>query len=380
MIQRKCFLGTARGIMAYEAEESPGGQICFTRVMHAMPDHFFGQAIVDIEAGLVFTGSAPGDWPIEPGTAHQGRSKPGYGPVLYRSGNAGNTWEPSDEGITVGGIRTIALDESTGDLYAAGDGPATVFRSRDKGENWEELTALKTDPSANTWVWHPGPQPRGWAYNPSISAANGVVYVNIEEGWTYRSDDGGDTWHHLRNGIYVDTHGIRARPSNPKRVWCTCARGCVNSSDGGETWDYIDHGDTTVREYCTGIAINPLDHNMVVYASSYSPSVSGYLGGGARIHRTRDDGQTWEDLRGGLPFPVPGQVCLVEFDQHNGVYVGTDAGDLYFSPDAGDRWTNVDHRLPIRHYHKNCLDAVSITSPNEPAAQFFSRQPQTVGP
>jgi photosystem II stability/assembly factor-like uncharacterized protein len=341
-----------------------------------MPEIFFGQAIVDIEAGLIFAGSAPGDFPLEPGTSQQSRAKPGTGPVLYRSADGGESWEPSDEGITVEGIRTIALDEATGDLYAAGDGPATVFRSRDRGENWEELTSLKTHPTASTWVWHPGPRVRGWAYNPSIAAASGVVYVNIEEGWTYRSDDGGESWHHLRNGIYVDTHGIRAKPSDPKRVWCTCARCCVNSTDGGETWDYIDHGDTTVREYCTGIAINPLDDNMVVYASSYSPSVSGALGGAGRVHRTRDDGKTWEDLRGGLPFPMPGQVCLVEFDQHNGLYVGTDAGDLYFSPDAGDRWVNVDHRLPIRHYHKNVLDAVSINSPADPAARFFSHQTQ----
>jgi photosystem II stability/assembly factor-like uncharacterized protein len=162
------------------------------------------------------------------------------------------------------------------------------------------------------------------------------------------------------------------------RVWCTCARGCVNSVDGGETWDYVDHGDTTVREYCTGLAINPLDDNMVVYASSYSPSVSSAMGGAGRVHRTRDDGRTWEDLRGGLPFPMPGQVCIVEFDQHNGLYVGTDTGDLYFSPDTGEHWVNVDHRLPIRHFHKHILDAVSMSSPNDATARFFSREPVAV--
>ncbi|MBM2811618.1 MAG: glycosyl hydrolase [Chloroflexi bacterium] len=378
MIQRKCFLGTTRGIVAYEAEEGAGGQIRFKRVMEAMPDRFFGPAIVDIDAGLIFAGASPGDWKIDVGSTQQSRPKPDFGPVLYRSADGGQTWEPSDEGITVTGIRTMALDESTGELYAAGDGPATIFRSRDKGENWEELGSLKGDPSANTWLWHPGTEPRGWAYNSSISASHGVIYANIEEGWTYRSDDGGKTWRHLRNGAYVDTHGIRAKPSDPMRVWCTCARGCVNSVDGGETWEYVDHGHSTGREYCTGIAINPSDHNMVVYSSSCSPRIQQTIGGGT-IHRTKDDGKTWENLKGGLPFPMQGQVCLIEFDQHNGLYIGTDAGDLYFSPDAGDHFVNVDHRLPIRHSHKNALDAVSMASPSDPTARFFSRQPEPVG-
>src|SRR5687767_14762114 len=123
MIQRKCFLGTTRGIMAYEGEESASGQLRFHRVMHALPDKFFGQAVVDINAGLVFVGSAPGEFPLEPGMASGGRAKPGIGPLLYRSGDGGRTWEPSDEGITGDGIKTIALAESTGYLYAGGDGP-----------------------------------------------------------------------------------------------------------------------------------------------------------------------------------------------------------------------------------------------------------------
>src|SRR4029453_2633085 len=161
------------------------------------------------------------------------------------------------------------------------------------------------------------------------------------------------------------------------RVWCTCARGCVNSTDDCEAWEYVDHGDTTVHEYCTGLALNPLDENMVVYASCYSPAGSSALGASGRVHRTRDDGPSWGALGGGLPFPLPGQVVLAEFDQHNGLYIGTDAGDLYFSPDAGDQWVNVDHRLPVRPFHKHILDAVSMAEPSDATARFFGsvRQP-----
>src|SRR5687768_13698164 len=97
MIQRKCFLGTARGIMAYESEEGAGGQIRFNRVKHVMPEKFFGQVVLDLEAGLLFAGSSPGEFPLEPGMSSQGRAKGGVGSLLYRSQDAGDTWEPSDE-------------------------------------------------------------------------------------------------------------------------------------------------------------------------------------------------------------------------------------------------------------------------------------------
>jgi hypothetical protein len=68
---------------------------------------------------------------------------------------------------------------------------------------------------------------------------------------------------------------------------------------------------------------------------------------------------------------MPGEVCIVVFDGHDGLYIGTDSGDLYFSPDAGERWVNVDHRLPIRHFHKNTLAALAVGTSSEPSGAFF---------
>ena len=382
MVKRKCYLGTAAGIVAFEGEDGPDGKSRFKRVLDAMPERFFGQVLADPQPpGVLYAGSTPGLHGVVPGSA----TIPGVDPttrdgaVLYRSADGGQTWEPTARGICVSGVRILAQDETSGTLYAAGNGPATLFRSRDRGETWEEVTSLKNHPTAQMWVWHPG-QPRlGPTYNPSISVSHGVIYVNVEEGWPYRSDDGGETWHHLRNGIHIDAHVIRADPTNPDRVWSTSAYGLVRSTDRGETWEYVDHGDTTPREYTTGLAINPRDPNVVVYASSFQPGNADLYGGGARIHRTIDGGQTWHDLRNGLPFPMPGQVCIAEFDQHDGLYLGTDSGDLYFSPDAGERWVNVAHRLGIRHFHKNSLAALSVATPDDAESVFFTKRMDLVG-
>jgi hypothetical protein len=150
--KRKCYLGTAAGIVAYEGEDTPEGKIRFEKVPHAMPERFFGQVLADAQPpGVLYAGSTPGLHGVVPGSA----TIPGVDPstrdgaVLYRSADGGQTWEPADRGIGVGGVRILAQDETTGTLYAAGNGPATLFRSRDRAETWEEVTSLKNHPTAH---------------------------------------------------------------------------------------------------------------------------------------------------------------------------------------------------------------------------------------
>jgi photosystem II stability/assembly factor-like uncharacterized protein len=381
MVQRKFYLGTAAGIVAYEGSDEANGRVRFQRVLHALPERFFGQVLADAASGTLLAGAVRGLSGVLPGWAAIPRFDPAVrtGPVVYRSADAGATWEASDQGITIGGVRAFARDDASGAIYATGNGPPTLFRSQDAGRTWEELPALKQHPTAKTWLYHPGPPRHSPAYNPSIAWSCGVLYINVEEGWPYRSDDGGASWHPLRNGVFLDAHVIRPDPTNPSRVWLASAYGLVRSDNRGETWEYVDFGDIAPREYMTGLAINPRDPNVVVCASSNQPIGATLYGAGARVHRTTDGGATWHDLQNGLPFPMPGQVCLAEFDQHDGLYVGTDSGDLYFSPDAGERWSDVDHRLPIRHLQKNSLAALSVAAPDDPAAVFFAGRPEPVG-
>lgn len=358
---RKFYVGTLDGVWVYEEVTPAEGQPRFVKVFQALPGTFCGQILSDEPHGLLFVGVTPALGGVVPGSALAARRAAvvnGKSAVLYRSQDGGKSWEPVDQGITVPGIRTLALDEQTHALYAAGSGPATLFRSRDHGERWEEVPSLKHHPSSRQWVWHPGQPLKGPTYNPSISISRSVIYVNIEEGWPYRSDDGGESWTPLRNGIHIDSHVIRADPRDPDIVWSTSAYGLVRSRDRGERWEYVDHGDTTPREYSTGIALNPQDPDMVVYATAFQPGCMDLFGAGARVHRTCDGGATWHDLKNSLPFPMPGQVCAVEWDPYGGLYLGTDTGDLYFSPDNGEHFSVVDQRVPIRHFHKNALTAV----------------------
>ena len=64
----------------------------------------------------------------------------------------------------------------------------------------------------------------------------------------------------------------------------------------------------------------------------------------AAVWRTRDGGESWQDLRDGLPqqnafFGVLRQAMATDRLEPAGVYFGTSSGTLFASADEGDSWT-----------------------------------------
>ena len=60
---------------------------------------------------------------------------------------------------------------------------------------------------------------------------------------------------------------------------------------------------------------------------------------GARISRSRDNGRTWEVLRGGLPDRLKGNIealSLEEWTDGFAVFAATTSGEVFSSDDSGD--------------------------------------------
>ncbi len=73
--------------------------------------------------------------------------------------------------------------------------------------------------------------------------------------------------------------------------------------------------------------------------------------GKAAVWRTRDAGESWQDLREGLPqenafFGVLRQAMATDRLEPAGVYFGTSNGELYASADEGESWNCIAPHLP----------------------------------
>ncbi|HEV2235586.1 MAG TPA: glycosyl hydrolase, partial [Ktedonobacterales bacterium] len=131
---------------------------------------------------------------------------------LWRSDNAGASWEHVGAGIAQQAVTAVAvsLTERAGDhgVVYVGTEPSRLYRSEDGGSTWRELSALRQLPSAPTW---------GLPDRPSISHVRwitpdplvaGRLFVAIEAGALLRSLDGGQTWEDRKPSGPYDTHTL----------------------------------------------------------------------------------------------------------------------------------------------------------------------------
>ena len=71
---------------------------------------------------------------------------------LYRSDDAGKTWNEKNEGLVYKQIWSLAQHPKTGELWA-GTEPANIFRSGDRGDTWSHCEQLQTLQETQFWTF-----------------------------------------------------------------------------------------------------------------------------------------------------------------------------------------------------------------------------------
>jgi photosystem II stability/assembly factor-like uncharacterized protein len=144
---------------------------------------------------------------------------------LYRTTDGGRTWRKVLGIDADTGVVDVAMDPDGRTLFAAayqrrrrawgfvGGGPGSaLYRSLDAGETWQKLE--KGLPA--------GPMGRiGLAIAPSDPSIVYAVVEHRKEGGIYRSDDRGETWtkRSSLNPRPMYYSQIRVDPANPDKVW-----------------------------------------------------------------------------------------------------------------------------------------------------------------
>jgi photosystem II stability/assembly factor-like uncharacterized protein len=155
----------------------------------------------------------------------------------------------------------------------------------------------------------------------------------------WRTTDDGDTWTPI--SPHLDGSAISAieiASADRKRLYAATENGGLfRSEDAGKSWSPNISSSILPGHTITRLETHPNDANLL-YAS-----VANF--GHPHVFRSRDGGNTWEDVdKGQLP-DVPHHVVMIRPDDLKKVYVGNDAG--VFALDVStEAWVNLTGNLP----------------------------------
>ncbi len=337
---------------------SPGGQTLFETSAPA------DEILVATEDGIVFlTCSAAGDTWQESGRSLAGERvssiviEPGSGILVagthehgvFVSEDDGRTWAQRNRGLDIQTLYCMASSNAGGRtrLYA-GTEPARLYVSEDLGESWVELAGLREVPSAAQWNFNA----IAYAHTKHISFdphSPDTLYVSVEVGGAYRSQDAGRSWQQLE-GMDPDVHRMVSPRGKPDRVYLSCRDGIWGSQDRGDHWEHLTDSSARVG-YPDVMVVHPDEPELVIIAGAYAlPRAWRQTGDcDSAIVRSCDGGQTWAQVQNGLPSHISANIEAMTLNVWPGGCAVTAAsldGDVFSSTDRGDRWTVIASGLP----------------------------------
>lgn len=282
------------------------------------------------------------------------------GDGVWMSDDAGKTWKkPSYGRRGPGKVQSLTLDPHNPQKLYAGGEPIDLFVSEDCGASWQPLDSVWSDPFVQTITYPVStvePHVRDVAVDPNDS---NTMYLALQVGYMLKTQDGGQTWHLLNEGLDADVHTIAINPRKTNEILIATgghdSRGAnppgkalYRSEDGGETWSATAM--EFYQEYSLPVVRNPQQPD-VAYASlarGYERLWQRPSGAEGVVIRTTDGGRSWQPLTNGLddPSQCMAVALAVDEDQPSRVYAALNDGSIMGSRDGGDSWEKLSVNVP----------------------------------
>jgi photosystem II stability/assembly factor-like uncharacterized protein len=316
--------------------------------------------------------------PADPNRLYASQCSGWFGQMIQRSNDGGKTWEPVGSKFIYDGVpgthqfydgkphpwefkRVWHLEPSLTDPHTvhAGIEDAALFRSKDGGQNWEEISGLRKHGSGPRWQ----PGAGGMCLHSIIQDPKnpGRMFIAISAAGAFRTEDGGETWQPINKGLksqYIPdpeaevghcVHHIAMHQARPGVLFMQKHWDVMRSDNGGDSWQEVSGNLPTDFGFVIDVHAHDPETIYVVPIKSdsehYPPDAK------LRVYRSKTGGNEWEALTSGLPqsdcyVNVLRDAMAVDSMDSCGVYFGTTGGQVYASKDAGDNWKPIVRDLP----------------------------------
>ncbi|MBN09311.1 MAG: glycosyl hydrolase [Flavobacteriaceae bacterium] len=326
---------------------------------------------------------------------------------VWKTENAGTTWKPIFDNQTSYSTGCVTIDpnnpltiwvgsgENVGGRHVAyGDG---IYRSDDSGKSWKNM-GLKKSEHISKIIVHPNDSDIVWV------AAQGPLWNKGGERGLYKTKNGGKTWKRvLGDDKWTGATDIIIDPRDPQTLYAATwdrhrtvaalmgggpGTAIYRSDDGGDNWTKLTNGIPKSNKGKIGLAISPQNPD-VVYAAieldrttggvfksvdkgnswkKMSNTVSGATGPhyyqelfasphkfdrlylmNNRVLTSEDGGKTFRQLKEDKKHG-DNHVIVFKDDDPNYLMLGTDAG-IYESFDLAETWRYFKN-MPLTQFYK----------------------------
>lgn len=260
------------------------------------------------------------------------------------------------------GGRSCAVTGVAGqaNLFYFGSVGGGVWRSTDAGNSWENITdgyfggsigAIAVAPSDPNVIY--------------VGQGEETVRGNVSSGFgLWKSVDAGKTWQFIGLDKTAHIGRIRVHPNDPNTVYVAAMgnlyrdtedRGVYKTTDGGASWQRILFADASSG--AVDLIIDPQNYR-TLYASTWTIRRTPYSlssgGKGSKLWKSTDEGKTWQEISNtpGFPSGLKGIIGVAVSPVNNQrVWAQVEnepSGGLYRSEDGGHTWRQVNNDRALR--------------------------------
>ena len=292
-----------------------------------------------------------------------------FGSTLRRSDDLGASWSAGEERpVKFPEGSELALRRiwqirpglaSEPERIFLGVEPTCLFESTDGGDSWAPVEGFLKHEHRPQWT----PGNGGLCMHTILLDPAGAdrMLVAFSTGGVYRTEDGGRSWRPRNQGVRAEflpekypefgqcVHKVVHHPARPERLFLQNHWGLYKSDDWGDSWQDVANG--VPSDFGFAMAMHPKDPETVYIVPLESDGFRCTPEAKLRVFRTTDAGGSWEGMGEGLPQEGAYETVLrdalaTDTADPAGVYFGTRSGKVYGSSDQGESWQLLEEGLP----------------------------------